>query len=257
VSVKITRADRTDQSRELHNLRELAQKSSGNPGSKCVVQLLDELEHNGPNGYHQCLVFEVLGPTVAMEVQVMHEFRERLDTDTILKVSTQVLEAIAFMHEAGYAHGGMADHPQHLVSLDLICTDLSIRNVAFYNRRLPYLFEEELFAALEPPKIVHLKRLDGKPLGQGIPSQLVASAEWSGWPLDDDVFDDDDIRIIDLGSAFRWNLPPKKLDQAANLRAPETIFTGEFDHKQDLWCVGILVRILLPKPWRLTKYNVL
>lgn len=110
VSVKITAADRTGQSRELHNLRELVQKSHRNPGSERIVRLLDEFEHHGPNGYHQCLVFELLGPTVGMEVQAAREFKERLEMDTIIKVSTQVLEAVAFMHKAGYAHGGMANY---------------------------------------------------------------------------------------------------------------------------------------------------
>lgn len=137
---------------------------------------------------------------------------------------------------------------QHPLSLDLIFTDLSIRNVAFYNRRLPYLSEEELFAALKPPRPDQLERLDGKPLGQGIPSQLVASTRWTGWPLDDDEFDDDDIRILDLGSAFHQDSPPEMLSQTEHLRAPETIFTGEFDYRQDLWGVGIMVRIPLPTP---------
>ena len=31
------------------------------PGSKCVVKLLDSFEHDGPNGRHVCMAFEVLG----------------------------------------------------------------------------------------------------------------------------------------------------------------------------------------------------
>ena len=106
VSVKITRADRTNQSRELQSLRALAQYSNGNPGFEHIVQLLDDFVHEGPNGYHQCLVFELLGPTVSTMVNDAHHFGERLDTDMIIRISTQVLEAVASMHEAGYAHGG-------------------------------------------------------------------------------------------------------------------------------------------------------
>ena len=110
VSVKIITADRTNQSRELHSLRALAEHSNGNPGSKHIVQLLDDFFHEGPNGCHQCLVFELLGPTVNIEVDDYYEDGERLDTETLLKISTQLLQAVTFMHEAGYAHGGIVDH---------------------------------------------------------------------------------------------------------------------------------------------------
>lgn len=110
VSVKIITADRTNQSRELHNLRALAEHSKGSLGAKHIVQLLDDFFHEGPNGCHQCLVFELLGPTVNLSVYDYHREGERLDTETILKISTQLLEAVAFMHEAGYAHGGIVDY---------------------------------------------------------------------------------------------------------------------------------------------------
>jgi len=108
VSVKIAKAERTKQSRELQILRALAQYSNKNPGSEHIVRLLDDFLHEGPNGCHQCLVFELLGPTVNIMVNDAHHFGERLDTDVIIRISTQMLEAIAFMHEAGYAHGGIA-----------------------------------------------------------------------------------------------------------------------------------------------------
>ena len=107
MSVKIITADRTNQSQELHNLRALAEHSKGCLGSKHIVQLLDDFLHEGPNGCHQCLVFELLGPTLNIIVDDYHMGEERLDTETILRISTQLLQAVAFMHKAGYAHGGI------------------------------------------------------------------------------------------------------------------------------------------------------
>jgi serine/threonine-protein kinase SRPK3 len=52
-------------------------------------------------------VFELLGPTVNIIVDDYHMEGECLDAETILKISTQLLQAVAFMHEAGYAHGGI------------------------------------------------------------------------------------------------------------------------------------------------------
>ena len=52
--------------------------------------------------------FELLGPTVDAIVREIHEGGDVLDPDIILRMSEQLLEAIAFIHEVGYAHGGMA-----------------------------------------------------------------------------------------------------------------------------------------------------
>jgi serine/threonine protein kinase len=106
VSVKITKAERTDQSRELQALRALAQYSSVYPGFEYIVRLLDDFLLKGPNGCHQCLVFDLLRPTLNTMVDDVHHFRERLETDIIIRVSTQILKAVDYMHEAGYAHVG-------------------------------------------------------------------------------------------------------------------------------------------------------
>lgn len=106
VSVKIMTADMTNKSRELHNLQTLAEHSKGSPGAERIVQLLDNFLLDGPNGCHQCLVFELLGPTVYKIVTDYAEDGDRLDVESIIKISTQLLQGVAFMHGAGYAHGG-------------------------------------------------------------------------------------------------------------------------------------------------------
>ena len=107
MSIKIAKAERTNQPRELQALRALAQYSNVTPGSEHIVRLLDDFIHEGPNGCHQCLVFELLGPTVNTMVNEAHHFGERLDTHIIIRASSQILEGVAFMHEAGYADGGI------------------------------------------------------------------------------------------------------------------------------------------------------
>lgn len=105
MSVKIAKAEELNQSRELQSLRALT-KSKANSSSEHIVYLIDDFIHKGPNGDHQCLVFELLGPTVDIEVACAHSGNGRIDTDTIVRISSQMLKALAFMHKAGYAHGG-------------------------------------------------------------------------------------------------------------------------------------------------------
>ena len=66
-----------------------------------------QLFHQGRNGTHQCLAFELLGPTVDAVVGDIHDDGDVLEPETILRVSKQLLEAITFVHEVGYARGGM------------------------------------------------------------------------------------------------------------------------------------------------------
>ena len=96
-------ADSGKEARELRNLRSLAGHSQG----KYIVQLLDEFSHHGPNGSHQCLVFELLGPSLDTVVADYGEGGDRLGPETVLKISQQLLQAIALIHDVGYAHGGM------------------------------------------------------------------------------------------------------------------------------------------------------
>ena len=102
--------------------------------------------------------------------------------------------------------------------------------------------EEELFEILGPSESEEVIRVDGKPLGEGVPRQIVKSTEWTGWPYEDDD-DDEDVRLIDLGEAFTREDIPENLAQPGGLQAPETIFTDQFDYRLDLWRAGLIVRI--------------
>ncbi|OXV09565.1 hypothetical protein Egran_02673, partial [Elaphomyces granulatus] len=72
-----------------------------------IVQLLDSFVHQGPNGQHQCLVFELLGPTVARIIGEYNEANETIEPRVILRMSEQLLEAIEFIHDAGMGHGAV------------------------------------------------------------------------------------------------------------------------------------------------------
>jgi serine/threonine-protein kinase SRPK3 len=104
---------------------------------------------------------------------------------------------------------------------------------------LSKLSKESLFKVLGTPKSAELARLDGKPLDKGLPKQLVKSASWDDW-IDEY---DEDLRLLDLGEAFRQGAEPTTLAQPSNLRAPETIFTDTVDYRIDLWRAGIIVRV--------------
>ncbi|KAJ5522860.1 uncharacterized protein N7503_006535 [Penicillium pulvis] len=227
VSLKIMTAD-SSVSRELQILKFMERHSRGALSSNYVVQLLDAFIHEGPNGVHQCLVFELLGPSVDKVLSDYHESHDKLCSETVLRMSTQLLKAVKFIHSAGMCHG-----------------DISGRNIAFSCTHLWKQTEEQLFDVLGYPEVEPLTRIDGTPLGNGLPTQLVKAAEWDEW-IDED---DEDIRLFDFGEGFLQGQEPKKLAQPGSLRAPETIFTDSFDYRVDLWRTGCMIYSFLFTTW--------
>lgn len=72
------------------------------PGRHHLVPLLDHFTVVGPNGMHECLVHELLGPTVS---EVAECFR-RLPPDIAKSTAYQALLGIDFLSRHKIAHGG-------------------------------------------------------------------------------------------------------------------------------------------------------
>ncbi|KAJ5334685.1 hypothetical protein N7452_007088 [Penicillium brevicompactum] len=210
-SLKILTAD-APVSRELQNLKLL--QSQGGLGSNFLVELLDEFTHIGPNGVHQCLVFELLGPSVHIVLADYKTDQEKPEPEFVFRFSTQLLKAVKFLHSVGMCHGAQAT-------------------------------EEELFEVLGSPEVEPLARIDGTPLGSGLPTELVKAADWVDW-VDED---EEDIRLLDFGESFLHGQEPAKLAQPGSLRVPETIFTDSFDYRVDLWRAGSMVYSFIFASW--------
>jgi len=130
VAVKILTANHSRLSQEhqtLLALAECAKNENNSLEALFIIQLLDQFVHQGPNGSHLCLVFALLGPSVHNVVDSCRmaaqydgvQYHEFLKPPTILKISRQLLKAVAFMHKSGYAHGGKTNTPMLANSLHI------------------------------------------------------------------------------------------------------------------------------------------
>jgi serine/threonine protein kinase len=109
--LKILVSEISGSTTELRILRHIAEVAPVE-GAGYITQLLDDFEHRGPNGIHKCLVFEPMGPSVNTMVEELPQFKPRRRgmkvrypphiSKTILK---QSLQALAFLHKNGIAHG--------------------------------------------------------------------------------------------------------------------------------------------------------
>jgi len=87
--------------------RRLASDPVEHPGRNNVPELFDSFEVHGPNGIHQCLVMEPLGPSMAPLAE--SDAANRLPGDVAWAVCRQVVNAIAYVHRVGAVHGGLFD----------------------------------------------------------------------------------------------------------------------------------------------------
>ena len=66
------------------------------PGSKCVVKLLDSFEHDGPNGRHVCMAFEVLGDNLLALIK-RYDYRG-VPLRAVKAVCRDVLLGLDYLH---------------------------------------------------------------------------------------------------------------------------------------------------------------
>ena len=106
VSLKVVSADASKacQDKELEIYRCIQQDSilSTHPGRNFVSSPLDHFWFDGPNGSHICLVFQVLGPSMARLSCLECRLRKGVDRRT----SWQVTQGLAYLHSLGICHGG-------------------------------------------------------------------------------------------------------------------------------------------------------
>ena len=103
-SLKILAAEASDSERLI--LRHLQRNCLDDRGGEYVLRLLDDFVHSGPNGDHQCIVTEVLGPSLASDIEDLYP-DEQFPIDIAKRMSAQITHGIQYLHRNGVVHGGM------------------------------------------------------------------------------------------------------------------------------------------------------
>ncbi|PKY05286.1 protein kinase [Aspergillus campestris IBT 28561] len=218
VAVKISVAEREHEgeTRELQTMKELA---SHLPPPKHTVHLLDDFDLRGPNGSHECLVYELLGPNIPDTIDA-HFPAGRLPGQLAKAIAKQALIGLDSLHQQRIGHG-----------------DLHTRNLAFTMPSMDSLTEEQFTEMLGNPEIGHVRRTDGKDLEPGIPEYIVrpTSYQTRSWKPTQS------IKIIDFGESFLRTVVPQTLHTPLPVRAPEIIFHDRIDYQVDLWSMGCML----------------
>ncbi|KAH5624053.1 hypothetical protein HBI51_239530 [Parastagonospora nodorum] len=220
VAIKIAVSERCCQSREVTVLRAVAAAQSERSNCHHLMTMQDHFQLDGPNGTHDCLVLEILGPSVG-DVLDKYFCNERLPAKLAKRIAKQTLLGLCSLHERGIAHG-----------------DLYIRNVAFTVPSLHALTEEELVQKLGKPGTGQIQRKDGIPLDHGMPQYLVRP---TSYPPDLKSSTTNIIKLIDYGQSFQRHDTPNDFNTPLPVRAPEIIFKDTVDYRMDLWSMGCML----------------
>ena len=117
VAIKIISSRASNASREVQINRRIL--DADNSARRHVVTLLDSFQHVGPNGVHDCLVFEPMGPDVASCLHDPVPYREARS------ICEQLLMALQCLHDLGIVHAD-TNPGNLLVSLEHPIEGLSV-----------------------------------------------------------------------------------------------------------------------------------
>ncbi|KAI0867389.1 kinase-like domain-containing protein [Hypoxylon argillaceum] len=221
VAVKISISERQPRSkdRQLHVMRAIAASSSQHPGAASVMKIIDNFTLNGPNGTHQCMVLELLGPSISDVLDVRFA-DNRLPGALAKKVARQTLLGLDYLHQHGIGHG-----------------DLHTRNIVFTLPLLNSTAEDELSRILGEPEVAQIRRVNGERPERGVPQYIVRPSPYPSSVLSLSS----SVKIVDYGESFFDADSPATLHTPLAVRAPEVVLGDVFDHRVDLWSMGCLL----------------
>ncbi|KAK3689219.1 putative serine protein kinase [Podospora appendiculata] len=229
VALKILVSEISASTTELRILRHIAQVAPLE-GATYITQLLGEFEHRGPNGTHKCLVFEPMGPTVNSMVEELPQFnprkwgmKVRYPPQMSKAILKQSLQALAFLHENGIAHGDL--QPGNML--------FALENIDSKPEDVLRQKEDVQTRSISPP----VQRLDGKE-DKWAPRYLCVAQPLAPFTYYGEGFK---IKLSDMGGAYIFTAPPGKPVTPRGLRAPELILTGAVNKSLDVWSFGCLV----------------
>ncbi|KHN97620.1 Protein kinase-like domain protein [Metarhizium album ARSEF 1941] len=221
VSLKVWTAARSRNLGHVQAMRDLY--SSLHNTTYHVLRMIDVFEEPSHRGVHLCFVMEMYGPTLESIIfEHSGALDSRMNTDVILMVTDELLNAISRIHEAGYGYG------------DIHCTNIVFTLPAQCRREMRHLRP-----VIGPMVFFNLCGPNDENLNQDLPYQIVQSPSF-GWHLEEIEC----IRLVNSsvavasGRPSTFPLPPENFP-------PEFYFPSICDHRIDLWSAGIVIYMML------------
>ncbi|KAG6222083.1 hypothetical protein E4U26_005531 [Claviceps purpurea] len=209
--------------RECEILSQIRETGPGKYGHDRVIELLDAFVVEGPNGFHQCLVTEVISPLSDSDT------RKHCSYDVI----QQIVEGFAFLHGEGIVHG-----------------DPHIGNFGIALPQLQQFEEDDIIDFFGTPEVVPVIHWDPNFPLNSFPPYLVQSVSMRYFLQTRKAFPVGSLataKILDFERAHRINKDPDLLVAVPMMiRPPEFILDELCDDRigstwseaADIWALG-------------------
>ncbi|KZV94002.1 kinase-like protein [Exidia glandulosa HHB12029] len=235
-ALKILKADADG--REIAILRRVQELNSD-----YIVRVLHIFEHVGPNGTHQCVVMEVLGPSIAtVEDDLLYEDvypSESFPLKVAQSMALQTARALEDLHRANIVHG-----------------DITKRNVLFFSPAIQtWTADDDLpkysgaITVQTRPILMGTGNNDPAPPSIHRPAYVVHAT--SSQTLIDVCFADDDhvrVKLCDFGEAYFYDPPiptQRRLHTPPSYCSPEILLHLPVSPAADVWALGVLFHDLI------------
>lgn len=252
------------------------------------MTLLDSFEHRGPNGIHECFIFEVMGSSLESyimdsKLKISHPSRPLIGPQkqfkyNLLEVKSilrQILYSIVFLHKCGIAHSDI--QPGNVLVSIKDLSSIEESHLAQYDEDGAH-FVTVADSGLTDSGLNKFVRTykDGRPsitAESGSPrtkrQKTARSAENRNSeedhkprylalkrPLDDviELASPIRVKVCDMGGAFFLSSPPDKPITPLNMRSPELVLGHPISQNQDIWSFGCLAFELITSNPLFTAY---
>ncbi|KAH7035600.1 kinase-like domain-containing protein [Microdochium trichocladiopsis] len=217
-ALKILTADSYDGKHdtfEMAILKKIKSQSANirGPGPQSLLGLVGDFEHTGPHGKHTCLVFEAMGLDMSKFRRLFP--RACIPVPLLKDITRQLLSALALLHD----------------TCKVIHCDIKPQNLLIETPKIA-----SLFSSLSSDNFVPQRRPLDPPHDFYMESMQVSSAQEDLAQVPSVA-----VRLADFGTASWVDRHLTEWIQPQMLRAPEVILGAPWDHKVDVWNLGLII----------------
>ncbi|KAL2438433.1 hypothetical protein ABEF95_010456 [Exophiala dermatitidis] len=218
-ALKVVVSEISEISNEVRILQRLASIPAKHNGRRHLRKLTDHFFHVGPNGRHQCLVFNVDGVSVPTPVARCGG-GTRLPGRLAWQLPKQITLALDCLHSNGIAYG-----------------DLYTGNILVSQREAQFS-DPGLLRHLGPPVLANIHARPGCQITKSFPRHIVEPATLPIPDLTGQVH----ATLIDFEQAFlRTDQSLARVRTPLIFRAPETLLDSTWDLRMDIWSLACTI----------------
>lgn len=218
----------------LHEIELLQAAADGDTeNTKCVVRLIDDFKHAGPNGQHLCMVVEFLGDSLLRLIK--YNRYKAMELNKVREICKCILTGLDYLHrELGMIHSDLK--PENI----LLCSTIDAAKDPIRSGLTPILEKPEgnqngaaTMNLIEKKLKRRARRAVAKISGRRV--SIVGLSETPTKTVRSLDGIDVKCKVVDFGNACWADNKFAEEIQTRQYRAPEVILQSGYSFSVDMW----------------------